>query len=211
MTELTLVRHGETIWHAEHRYAGSSDIPLTPRGRLQAQELAECLAHTGLDAIHTSPLIRARDTAEAVGRAAGLTVHTDARLTELDFGAAEGLTGAEMTERFDTARQDFVRDPVTHHLPGGEDPRRAVRRMTACLTELTAQHPDGRVLVVGHGTIQRLVLCHLLGLPLQNYRRHFPTVRNCGLSTVRWDGTDEPSTVALIEYNIPTGSAGTGP
>jgi len=205
MTELTLVRHGETIWHAEHRYAGSSDIPLTAHGRQQAQQLAEWAADAELDAVWSSPLVRARDTATAVAAATGLSTPTDERLAELDFGAAEGLTSTEMTERFGAAREAFVRDPVASHLPGGEDPRQAVERMMACLTELTAQHPDGRVLVVGHGTIHRLVLCHLLGLPIRDYRRLFPIVRNCGVTTVRCDRTTDPGTVALVEYNVPTG------
>lgn len=206
MTELTLVRHGETVWHAEHRYAGSSDIALTAHGRQQAQRLAGWAEQADLDAIWASPLVRARDTAEVVARTTGLTAHTDERLAELDFGAAEGLTSTEMTERFSAARQAFVQDPVAHHLPGGEDPHQAVARMMACLTALVEGHPDGRVLVVGHGTITRLVLCRLLGLPLRHYRRHFPVVRNCGITTVRWDGTDDPGTVALIEYNVPIDS-----
>src|SRR5699024_5050285 len=134
MTELTMVRHGETVWHAEHRYAGSSDIPLNAHGRQQAQQLARWAADVELDAMWASPLMRARDTADAVAHTTGLTVHTDERLTELDFGAAEGLTSTEMTERFGAAREAFVRDPVTDHLPGGEDPRHAVERMMACLT-----------------------------------------------------------------------------
>lgn len=206
MTDLTLVRHGETGWHAEHRYAGTSDIALTERGRQQAERLAGWAEQAGLDAVWTSPLVRASDTADAVARATGLRARTDERLTELDYGEAEGLTGAEMTERFGGVRQAFEQDPVAHHLPGGEDPRHAVERMTACLTAITGEHPDGRVLLVGHGTINRLVLCHLLGLPLRHYRRHFPVVRNCGLTTIRWDGTDDPATVSLIEYNIPTDS-----
>lgn len=211
MTDLTLVRHGETVWHAEHRYAGSSDIPLTARGRQQARWLAEWAERTEFDAIRASPLARARETAEAVARATGLTTPTDERLAELDFGAAEGLTGTEMTDRFGGAREAFVRDPVADHLPGGEDPKQAVERMMACLTALVSDYPDGRVLVVGHGTIQRLVLCHLLGLPLRDYRRHFPVVRNCGVTTVRWNPTADPDTVALIEYNVPTDASGSEP
>lgn len=204
MTDLTLVRHGETVWHAEHRYAGSSDVALTERGRQQAERLAGWAKHAGFDVIRASPLVRARETADVVARATGLPAHADERLAELDYGQAEGLTSAEMTERFGGARQAFVRDPVAHHLPGGEDPRHAVERMMACLTALAEDHPDGRALLVGHGTINRLVLCHLLGLPLRHYRRHFPVVRNCGVTTVRWNGTDDPAAVALIEYNTPT-------
>lgn len=206
MTDLTLVRHGETVWHAEHRYAGSSDVPLTDRGRQQAERLAGWAKQADLDAVWTSPLARAHDTADVVARATGLDARADERLAELDYGEAEGLTSTEMTERFGETRQAFEQDPVAHHLPGGEDPRHAVDRLMACLTSLADEYPDGRVLVVAHGTAKRLVLCHLLGFPLRHYRRHFPTVRNCGVTTVRWNGTDDPGPVALLEYNVPIDS-----
>lgn len=203
MTDLTLVRHGETVWHADNRYAGSSDVALTERGRQQAEQLAGWAKQAHLDAVWASPLVRARETADVVGRATGLSVRADERLAELDFGEGEGLTSAEMTERFGEARQAFQRDPVAHHLPGGEDPHHAVERAMACLAEIVAKHRDERVLVVGHGTVTRLVLCHLLGIELRHYRRHFPVVRNCGVTTLRWDGTDAPAAAALLEYNTP--------
>lgn len=200
MTDLTLVRHGETVWHADNRYAGSSDIALTGKGRQQAEQLAGWAKQARLDAIWASPLVRARDTAAVTADAAGVRVHVDPRLAELDFGEGEGLTSAEMARRFPEARRAFEHDPVAHHLPGGEDPHDGVERAIACLADIVRAHPDGRVLVVGHGTIKRLVLCHLLGIPLRHYRRHFPVVRNCGVTTIRWDGT---GSAALLEFNTP--------
>lgn len=201
MTELVLVRHGETVWHAENRYAGSSDVPLTTRGRRQAAHLAEWAKQARLDAVWVSPLARARDTAAPVADALGVPSRVDERLAELDFGEGEGLTLAEMTRRFPDARQAFERDPVTHHLPGGEDPHAAVDRAVGCLAEILHEYPDGRVLVVGHSTLHRLLLCHLLGVPLRRYRELFPVVRSCGVTTVRWNGTGQ---AALLECNVST-------
>ncbi|WP_460392850.1 histidine phosphatase family protein, partial [Actinophytocola sediminis] len=155
----------------------------------------------GLTAVRTSPLRRARETGAPAAAAAGLTAVADERLIELDFGDGEGLTAAAMTARFPEARAAFEANPVDAHLPGGEHPARAVDRATGCLAELVEAQPAGRVLVVAHSTINRLLLCHLLGLPLRRYRSTFPVVRNCGLTTLRWAGTDEPA--ALIELNRP--------
>lgn len=200
MTDITLVRHGETVWHAENRYTGRTDIALTERGREQAEQLAGWAKQAHLDAIWVSPMSRALDTAAPSALATGLRAHVDQRLTELDFGDGEGLTSAEMLERFPDARRAFERDPVAAHLPNGEDPNGGAQRAIECLKDIVRQHPSGRVLVVGHGTIKRLALCSLLGIPLRHYRDMFPVVRNCGVTTIRWDGTGN---AALIEFNTP--------
>ena len=145
----------------------------------------------------SSPLRRARRTAEAC--AAGLSLEVDARLRELDFGDGEGLTSAEMTERFPDARAAFLADPVTHHLPGGEDPVAAAQRFTECLQEITEKHPDGRVLVVAHSSAIRLALCRLIGVPLTEYRRLFPALRNCALTELRL----RAGRAALLQFNTP--------
>jgi len=199
VTDLVLVRHGETVWHAENRYAGSSDVALTPRGREQAALLAAWARTAGLAAVWSSTLSRARTTAETCSAVTGLPLEVDARLCELDFGEGEGLTSAEMTARFPDARAAFVADPAAHPLPGGEDPVVAAHRFTECLQEIAAKHPDGRVLVVAHSSAIRLALCHLIGVPLKEYRRLFPAVGNCALTELRVrDGR-----TALLQFNTP--------
>ncbi|ACU96375.1 histidine phosphatase family protein [Saccharomonospora viridis] len=200
MTDLILVRHGETIWHHDNRYTGRSDVPLTERGHRQAEAFARWAATSPPHALWVSPLSRARDTAAPIAKATGLSMRIDERLVELDFGRGEGLTGAEMDEAFPEARRAFVADPVANHLPGGEDPVHAAERMAACAADIVREHPNETVLVVGHSTAHRLLLCRLLGLPLSSYRRVFPVFRNCAVTTVRWNGTDP---AALIEYNVP--------
>lgn len=201
---LLLVRHGETVWHAENRYAGASDVPLTRRGREQAEQLAAWAGTAGLAALWCSPLARARDTAAAVARATGLEPRVDPRLRELDFGEAEGLTVAEMEERWPDRVAAFRADPVANPLPGGEDPRGAADRGAACVQDVALAHPDGRVLVVTHTTLLRLVLCELLGLPLPEYRRLFPFVRNCALTELRLNA----EVVSLLQFNVPVDGPG---
>jgi probable phosphoglycerate mutase len=199
MTYLVLVRHGETVWHAENRYAGSSDVALTPRGLEQAAQLAAWARTARLSGVWASTLSRARVTAAACADVSGTALEVDERLRELDFGAGEGLTAAEMRERFPQAYDAFRADPVAHHLPGGEDPVKAAQRFTACLRDIADQHPEGRVLVVAHTTAIRLALCHLIGVPLSEYRRLFPFVRNCGLTELRL----QDGQTAVLEFNTP--------
>src|SRR3569623_193897 len=98
MTELLLVRHGETDWNAEGRLQGHTDRPLNDHGRRQAKEVAERLAGEGADAIYASDLLRAKETAEIVGERRGVPVVVDADLREKNWGNWEGLTGDERVE-----------------------------------------------------------------------------------------------------------------
>lgn len=199
MTSLVLVRHGETVWHAENRYAGVSDIELTPRGHEQAGQLANWTRTAGIAAVWTSTLSRAQLTAQPCAETAGVPLRVDARLRELDFGDAEGLTRDEMREQFPHALDAFHADPVADHLPGGEDPATAAQRFTACLHDIAAAHQDSRVLVVAHTTAIRLALCRLIGIPLRDYRRVFPFVRNCALTELRL----HEGRFAVVEFNTP--------
>ncbi|MEV0600488.1 histidine phosphatase family protein [Streptomyces sp. NPDC050315] len=199
MTDFLLVRHGETVWHAENRYAGRTDVALTERGHAQAAELAAWAAGAGIDAVVCSPLSRARLTAEPAARALGVAPRVDERLLEVDFGRGDGLTRTEMREVFPERLDAFLRDPVTHHLPGGEDPEQAAARATACLTDLARELPDGRVLVVAHSTLVRLLLCRALGIPLGTYRTVFPALENGALTELRLKG----GRASLLRLNAP--------
>ncbi|MFJ9412872.1 histidine phosphatase family protein [Streptomyces sp. NPDC101227] len=199
MTDFILVRHGETVWHAENRYAGRTDVPLTDRGRDQAAALATWAATASLTAVRSSPLARARLTAAPAADACGLTPRIDERLYELDFGRGEGLTRDEMRQLFPERVAAFLADPVENHLPGGEHPRHAAERAAACLTDLAREQPDGRILVVAHSTLLRLLLCHLLGIPLADYRRVFPRLHNGALTEIRL----APGRTALLSLNTP--------
>lgn len=189
MTLLYLVRHGETPWHAENRYCGRTDLPLTEEGRRQAERLAAWAATAGLTAVYSSTLSRARDTAALAAAAAGVPHRTDERLAELDFGDAEGLTSAEMRRRWPAERAAFEADPVAHPLPGGEDPKTAIARGAAAVGVIVAAHRDGVVLAVCHSTFLRLLTCHLTGTDPSRYRDAYPKVANTSGAVLRHDGT----------------------
>ncbi|NKX92424.1 histidine phosphatase family protein [Sanguibacter hominis ATCC BAA-789] len=200
MTTLLLVRHGQTVWHEGNRYAGSSDVPLTDVGHEQAQALARWAATARLDAVWSSTLQRAIDTAAPAAEAAGLELRTDARLVEVAFGKGEGLTRSEMGVVFPDAVDAFLRSPASVPLPGGERGYDAIARAAAAFREICAEQPDGRVLVVAHSTLLRLVLCALLGIDPESYRQVFPNLRNATVTTL--DLADDGA-AALDSYNVP--------
>lgn len=204
MTILTLVRHGESVWHAENRYAGSSDIALTDLGRRQAERLGTWAEGRGFSAVICSPLRRARDTAMPAGSSVGVVLTTMDALTECDFGAAEGRTMAEMRAEMPEAAAAFEADPVGHPWPGGEPPAAAADRAADALRAIAAG-AAGPVLVVAHNTLLRLALCRLLEIPLARYRRVLPALRNVALSELRIDA----SGAGLLSLNVPIPSGDT--
>jgi broad specificity phosphatase PhoE len=206
MTHLYLVRHGATVWHAENRYAGTTDVALDPGGYAQAERLAVWASDARLAAIWCSPLNRARETAAPSARAAGVEPRIDERLREIDFGQIEGKTMAEAEQLFPKEIRRFKADPATYPMPGGEDPHQAARRAMSALRDIASAHPQERVLVVAHNTLIRLALCSLFGIPLARYRTVFPTVRNGALTEI---GLADES-AALLQYNSPLGVEASG-
>ncbi|MFF4499887.1 histidine phosphatase family protein [Streptomyces sp. NPDC001401] len=198
-TTLLLARHGQTVWHAENRYAGVSDIALTDTGRAQAEALGRWAAAHPVDAIWTSPVSRAVITAAPACRALDLTPHREPDLRECDFGAAEGRTLAEFAADHPKAAEAFRADPVANPFPGAEDPRAAAERGAEALRRIASAQSGERVLVVAHNTLLRLVLCELLSIPLGEYRRVFPQLRNAALSELRMT----EGRAALLALNVP--------
>lgn len=198
-TTLLLARHGQTVWHAENRYAGISDVALTDTGVTQAEALGHWAATHPVDAIWTSPLSRAILTAAPAARALNLTPHTEPALRECDFGVLEGRTLTEFEAENPGAAEAFRTDPVANPFPESEDPTAAATRGTAALHRIAATHPDQRVLIVAHNTLLRLVLCRVLGIPLGEYRRVFPQLRNAAVSEIRM----APDGAAFLSLNVP--------
>ncbi|MFJ4198413.1 histidine phosphatase family protein [Streptomyces sviceus] len=199
-TTLLLARHGQTIWHAENRYAGVSDIGLTDEGRAEAEALGRWAAVHRPDAIWTSPLSRAIATADPACRALGVSPHREPGLRECDFGVVEGRTLAEFAAEVPDAAEAFRADPVAYPFPGAEDPAAAAARGTQALRRIAAAHPGERVLVVAHNTLLRLTLCALLSIPLGEYRRVFPRLRNAAITELR---LDKDGSAALLSLNVP--------
>lgn len=198
---MVLARHGRTAWHSPNRYAGRSDIPLDPYGEQQAATLGRWAARQGFTSLVCSPMLRARTTIAPTVAATGLTPTVDERLREVDFGIAEGRTLDELRADAPELVARFVADPATHHFPEGEPPVDAVCRARAGLADAVAVDRGGRILVVAHNTLIRLLTCSVLGIPLGDYRRRLPKLDPAGTVTLRFPDGDEP--VGLLAFNVP--------
>lgn len=174
MTAWVLVRHGATDWNRDGRYQGQADPPLNAEGRAQAEAVAASLAGRHLEAIYSSDLQRARDTAEAIAGAHGLPVHLDQRLREINQGAWEGMLVGDIAAGYPEAWGAIEDDPLGARAPGGESVLDVARRVLACLADIAADFPHGPIVVVSHGLSLACVLCEARRIPLDQARRHIP-------------------------------------
>ena len=178
-TVTALLRHGQTPMSVQKRYAGRTDAPLTEVGVQQAAAAAKRLASAGLGVIVTSPLRRTVQTAQAVAAVTGAAVVTDDGFRETDFGAWEGLTFAEVRERWPAEITAWLADPEVAP-PGGESFTDVSARVTAALDRVLAERAGQIVLIVSHVTpIKMLVTAALLAPPAALYRMHLDVAALC--------------------------------
>jgi broad specificity phosphatase PhoE len=182
-TVTALLRHGQTPMSVQKRYAGRTDAPLTEVGVQQAAAAAKRLASAGLGVIVTSPLLRTVQTAQAVAVVTGAAVVTDDGFRETDFGAWEGLTFAEVRERWPAEISAWMADPEVAP-PGGESFTDVSARVTEALGRVLAARAGQTVLIVSHVTpIKMLVAAALLAPPAALYRMHLDVA---ALSEIDW-------------------------
>jgi ribonuclease H / adenosylcobalamin/alpha-ribazole phosphatase len=178
-TVTLLLRHGQTPMSLQKRYAGLSDVPLTEVGVQQAAAAGKRLASAGLTAIVTSPLARAVRTAEEVALATGAPVEADEGFRETDFGAWDGLTFAEVRERWPAELTAWLADPAVAP-PGGESFADVSTRVESALRRVLAGYQGRTVLIVSHVTpIKTLVAAALLAPPPALYRMHLDVAALC--------------------------------
>ena len=179
---LLLARHGETPWNAEGRYQGQEDIALSPVGQAQAQALGARLQGVRIDRAVSSPLSRALHTAQfALGPERADMLITDDGLMEIAHGTWEGLLTSEIRQR-DPERLQAWRDaPQTVQMPGGESLQQVFDRAWPALARaMDGLGADDTLLVVAHDAVNRVLLCHVLGIPLARVWgfRQAPTTLN---------------------------------
>lgn len=153
MTDIVLIRHGETLWNRERRMQGHTDTPLSEAGRAQAARLGERLCGSAFAALYSSDLARAWDTAHAIAQRTGHDIIADANLRERRFGIFEGLKYEEMSERHPAEWQRFQSRDPDYVIPDGECAREFHARCLACLTAIAERHPGETVVVVTHGLV----------------------------------------------------------
>ena len=168
MTEIIIIRHGETEWNKTGRFQGHSDVPLSAEGRAQAAMLGENLAVDHVDMIYASDLTRAMETAAPLAQRFGLEVISDPQLRELNFGAWEGRNFNDVNTENPNAMKNFYTDPEQADIPESEPFPEFQRRIAGRVREIVAQERGKRIVIVSHGASIRILLADLLSMPIRS-------------------------------------------
>ena len=186
MTELILIRHGETDWNVQGRFQGQIDVPLNALGQRQAQRMAERMARERVDVLYCSDLLRTRQTAEPAAQKLQLQAAPDAGLREQHFGILEGLSFDEVQARHPRQLADWLLYDPDYALPEGESVRSFHARVVGAVQALAARHAGQTLAVVTHGGVLDMVFRTVHGLPLQGQRTC--PIPNAGLNRLRVQG-----------------------
>jgi broad specificity phosphatase PhoE len=178
-TRIYLVRHGATQLTAENRFSGAVGVDLSEEGRRQAARLGDRLRRDGIDAIYSSSLSRAVETATIIGGRCGVTPAIVDSLREIDHGHWEGLTRAEVEERFAAEYKAWEEDPFTYAPEGGESGVAVLARALPCIRDVVTNHPAQNVLVVSHKATIRILISSLLGFDARGYRDRLDQAPAC--------------------------------
>lgn len=168
MTRILLVRHGETQWNREERFIGRTDIPLNSVGRRQGLAIAERLRTVKLEAIYSSDLQRAYETAGFIANYHDLKVQVDSRLREIDYEEWEGLTRDEI-ERRHRAHVPSIEEEPRVQFPSGAALESCRRDTRVLLDTILSNDIDRTVALVGHGVSFQVILYELLDIPFRNH------------------------------------------
>lgn len=169
---ILLIRHGETEWNRVRRFQGRSDVPLNHKGREQARALALALKEERLEAIYTSPLSRAMETARFIH-----TYHpiipllVEDGLVEMDLGKFDGMEAQQWATQYPEFLADWRRDPSSVRMPGGESLSEVQMRVLNTLERIAQPRPpEGTLLISSHNFVNLTLLCYALNIPLARFR-----------------------------------------
>jgi len=194
MTEIILVRHGETEWNVEEVFRGRIDIELNQTGIKQAKLLAEYLADLKIDAIYSSPLRRALKTAELIAGYHKLQVEVAPALIDFNFGKWQGLSLQEVRDKYKEFYAEWISRPHKVKIPSGESLDDVKDRAMTLVDDVITKY-QGTVVLVSHRVVNKVLICALLGLD----NSHFWNIRQntCGITTF----TYENGRFILTEHN----------
>jgi len=185
MTRVYLVRHGTTDWNKEEIFRGRLDCKLNETGQAEARALAEYFRDIRLQAIYSSPLSRAMETAQAVAEAKALQVVPHPEFIDIDFGEWQGLPLKEVREKYSELYRLWRERPEAIHFPGGENLARVRARAWEGLQKVIRENPDKTALILSHRVVTKVLICAVLGLD----DSHF------------WHIKQDTTAVNCIEYN----------
>jgi broad specificity phosphatase PhoE len=171
MTEFFVVRHGETAWNAEARIQGHTDVPLTDKGICQARMAGRRLAGEKIDAVYASDLVRAFRTGQEIAASRSIEVIPTPLLREANLGLWQGMTLAEIAEKYPEQYAGYRKDSVGHRPPGAETLEELIGRCREFLAMAVRTHPSGRLAVAAHGGSVRGLLAAALGLGPELFKK----------------------------------------
>ena len=184
MTSIYLVRHGQTAWNREEIFRGRTDVPLDETGLKQAELAGEYLKEVKIDAIYSSPLSRALETAEKIARFHNLKVQPLEGIIDMSFGNWEGHAHQEIKKNDSETYRRWREEPHLVRLPGGESLDDVRVRSMAALEEVIRKHPGKALILVSHRVVNKVLICGILGLD----NSHF------------WQISQDPTAINLIQY-----------
>jgi alpha-ribazole phosphatase len=171
-TRILLVRHGRVAWNARSAYTGWTDIELDDWGLQEAGMVSKKLSSAPIKAVYSSDLIRARKTAEIIAKPHGLTVTNDKNLREINYGEWEGLGVDDIIANYgEDFYKTWTNDPENVRIPGGETFSELCQRAAPAAESIAKAHPGQTVVIVAHKSVNRVLLCHWLGLSVGSYKQ----------------------------------------
>ncbi|MBN2076008.1 MAG: histidine phosphatase family protein [Dehalococcoidales bacterium] len=184
MTEIFLVRHGETEWNANEIFRGRADITLNEKGVVQAKLLGDYLKKSRLEAVYSSPLERAARTAERIAKPHSLDVRIEPALIDIDYGEWQGMPLTEVKKIYKNLYIKWEASPEKVKFPGGESLDDVRNRSIAAVNKIVKKH-KGTVTLVSHRVVNKVLICSLLGLD----NSHFWNIRQetCGISSFLYE------------------------
>ena len=194
MTKIIIARHGQTEWNVGEVFRGRIDVDLDETGVKQAGLLAEYLSGREIEAIYSSPLKRALNTAGAIARRHNLEVEVAPRLIDFNFGKWQGLPHQEVKEKYKELYAEWTRNPQQVRMPDGERLDDIRERAISVVDEVTARY-EGTIVLVAHRVVNKVLICALLGLD----NSHFWDIKQdtCGITTFVY----ENGRFILTEHN----------
>jgi len=163
MAKLILTRHGETTWNVEKIYRGRTDVSLDEVGIKQAELLGKHLSNWELEAIYSSPLKRALDTANIIARYQKVGIHVTEGLIDFDYGEWQSLPEQEVQRLYPTLHNEWHNNPHKVKIPGGESLEDVRRRTIEVVNDVLSKY-QGSVVLVSHRVVNKVLICSLLGL-----------------------------------------------
>jgi alpha-ribazole phosphatase len=167
---LYMVRHGQTEASRENRFSGSSDPPLTAAGEAMAHAFAQAYASLKWEAIYSSPMRRARQSADPLGQLTGVQVVIEEGLKEMDYGEWEGLRHDDVKAQWPKDFEYWAANVASRGTPGGETAFQVAARAMRVVEAIRSRHRQGNVLIVSHKATLRVITCALLGLDVRLFR-----------------------------------------